>query len=98
MNIGYGRRSTGRSSERLKMLKRSIAFALVFATAAIIAPGAFAQSRSGTPEEQKACGRDVSRFCKAVINSDDFTILRCLQSNRPKLSSACNKVLVSHGQ
>lgn len=80
------------------MLKRSVAFALVLISAATIATGAFAQQRGGTAEEQKACGRDVSRFCKAVINSDDFTILRCLQTNRPKISSACNKVLVSHGQ
>lgn len=80
------------------MLKSSVAFALVLATLSTAATGAFAQQRGGTADEQKACGRDVSRFCKAVINSDDFTILRCLQANRPKISTACNKVLVSHGQ
>ena len=80
------------------MLKSSVAFALVLATVSTVATGAFAQQRGGTADEQKACGRDVSRFCKAVINSDDFSILRCLQANRPKISTACNKVLVSHGQ
>jgi hypothetical protein len=55
------------------------------------------QSRGGTPEEQKACSRDVARFCKAVMNGDDLTILGCLQQNRPKLAPSCAKVLSSHG-
>lgn len=80
------------------MLKRSVAFTVVLATVVTLASGAMAQQRGGTAEEHKACGRDVSRFCKAVINSDDFTVLRCLQTNRPKISRACNQVLVSHGQ
>jgi hypothetical protein len=56
------------------------------------------QQRSGTPEEQKACSRDVQRFCRPVIDQGDLVILSCLQQNRPKLSKACNEVLVSHGQ
>jgi cysteine rich repeat protein len=61
--------------------------------------GALAQQqRSGTPEEQKACSRDVQRFCRPVIDQGDLVILSCLQQNRPKLSPACNQVLVSHGQ
>jgi Cysteine rich repeat len=56
------------------------------------------QQRSGTPEEQKACARDVQKHCRSVMNQDDFTVLACLQQNRPKLSSACNQVLVTHGQ
>ena len=60
---------------------------------------AFAQQqRSGTPEEQKACNRDVQKFCRPVIDQGDFTILACLQQNRPKISSACDQVLKSHGQ
>jgi hypothetical protein len=60
---------------------------------------AFAQqARSGTPEEQKACARDVQRFCRPVIDQGDFTILACLQQNRPKISQACDNVLKSHGQ
>ena len=55
------------------------------------------QSHGGTPEEQKACSRDVARFCKAVMNGDDLTILGCLQQNRPKLAPSCAKVLTSHG-
>ena len=61
--------------------------------------GAIAQQqRSGTPEEQKACSRDVQRFCRPVIDQGDLTILSCLQENRPKLTSACDQVLKSHGQ
>ena len=56
------------------------------------------QQRSGTPEEQAACSRDVQRFCRPVIDQGDFTILACLQQNRPKLSAACDQVLKDHGQ
>jgi hypothetical protein len=61
--------------------------------------GAFAQQqRSGTPEEQKACARDVQRFCRPVIDQGDFTVLACLQQNRTKLTAACAQVLTNHGQ
>jgi hypothetical protein len=56
------------------------------------------QGRSGTPEEQAACSRDVQRFCRPVIDQGDFTVLACLQQNRPKLSKACDQVLKNHGQ
>lgn len=59
---------------------------------------AIAQQRSGTPEEQAACSRDVQRFCRPVIDQGDFTILACLQQNRPKLTKACGLVLKNHGQ
>jgi Cysteine rich repeat len=63
-----------------------------------VSTGAIAQQRSGTPEEQKACARDVQRFCRPVIDQGDFTILACLQQNRPKLTAACDQVLKNHGQ
>jgi hypothetical protein len=56
------------------------------------------QQRSGTPEEQAACSRDVQRYCRPVIDQGDFTVLACLQQNRPKLTKACNQVLKNHGQ
>ena len=56
------------------------------------------QQRSGTPEEQKACAHDVQKYCRAVMNEPDLTVLSCLQQNRSKLTHACNQVLVSHGQ
>ena len=63
-----------------------------------VSTGAIAQQRSGTPDEQKACARDVQRFCRPVIDQGDFTILACLQQHRPKLSTACDQVLKNHGQ
>jgi hypothetical protein len=56
------------------------------------------QGRSGTAEEQAACSRDVQRYCRPVIDQGDFTVLACLQQNRPKLSKACDQVLKNHGQ
>jgi len=63
-----------------------------------ISTSAIAQQRSGTPEEQAACSRDVQRFCRPVIDQGDFTILACLQQNRPKLTKACDQVLRNHSQ
>jgi hypothetical protein len=64
-----------------------------------VSSDAFAQQqRSGTPEEQKACARDVQKHCRAVIDQGDFTILACLQQNRPKISAACDQVLKNHAQ
>ncbi len=56
------------------------------------------QQRGGTPQEQKACSRDVQRFCRPVIDQGDLVILGCLQQNRAKLSKACDQVLKDHGQ
>lgn len=56
------------------------------------------EQRGGTPEEQKACAHDVQKFCRAVMDQSDLTVLACLQQVRPKLTAACNKVLVDHGQ
>jgi len=59
-------------------------------------PG-FAQSaHQGTPQEQKACSRDASKFCRNQLG-DDSAVQQCLQQNRTKLSAACQKVFQSHG-
>jgi hypothetical protein len=56
----------------------------------------------GTDQERAACHPDVVRFCKSLIHEngqdDVFAILGCLQSNRSKISGACQQVLASHGQ
>jgi hypothetical protein len=62
----------------------------------MISAAAFAYS--GTPQEQTACRHDVVRHCRSVANENEFVILACLQSNRPKLTIACRTVLESHGQ
>jgi hypothetical protein len=51
----------------------------------------------GTPQEQHACSRDASRFCRKQLG-DDGAVQQCLQQNRQRLSSACQKVFQSHGQ
>ena len=51
----------------------------------------------GTPEERAACAPDVHKFCEAAL-PDTMRVLACLQVNRSKISAACNRVLVSHGQ
>ncbi len=63
-----------------------------------VSTAAFAQGRSGTPEEQKACTRDVQRHCRPVIDQGDLVVLACLKQNRDKISPACDAVLKSHGQ
>ena len=64
-----------------------------------VSTSAFAQGqRSGTPEEQKACTRDVQRLCRPVIDQGDLVVLSCLKENRAKISQACDQVLKSHGQ
>jgi hypothetical protein len=63
-----------------------------------VSTGAVAQDTRGTPEEQKACARDVQRHCRAAIDQGDLVVLSCLQQNRPKISTACDKVLKDHGQ
>ena len=62
-----------------------------------VSTAAVAQER-GTPEEQKACSRDVQRFCRPVIDQGDLVVLSCLQQNRPRISVACDRVLKTHGQ
>jgi hypothetical protein len=79
-------------------MMRKFLFALTLLSMSASTGAIAQQQRSGTPEEQKACSRDVQRFCRPVIDQGDLVILSCLQQNRPKLTAACNQVLVSHGQ
>ncbi len=60
----------------------------------LLASSASAQQRVG----QDACARDVSRFCRAQMQSGDQIILACLKQNRTKISKACQQMLASHGQ
>ena len=56
----------------------------------------FAQGHMGTPQEQQACKRDASRFCRQQL-ADDAAVQQCLQQNMAKLSKACQRVFASHG-
>jgi hypothetical protein len=77
------------------MRKLSLALLLLSLS---VSTGAIADQQRGTAEEQAACTRDVQRYCRPVIDQGDFTVLACLQQNRPKLSKACELVLKTHGQ
>jgi hypothetical protein len=77
---------------------RKFFFALMLLSLSVSTGAIAQQQRSGTPDEQKACSRDVSRFCRTVMDQGDFTVLACLQQNRAKLTKACSQVLTNHGQ
>jgi hypothetical protein len=55
-----------------------------------------AQGHMGTPQEQNACSRDASRFCRKDLGNDN-AVQACLQANRTRLSRSCRKVFESHG-
>jgi hypothetical protein len=73
-------------------LKKVLLLSLI---ASAIATQAVAQDNRAAGE--RACGRDVSRFCKAVMDAGDMVVLSCLQQNRTKISQACQKVLKDNG-
>lgn len=73
------------------MKKMALALTLLVANV----PLAFAQSE-GTPQEQKACSRDASRFCRKDLGNDS-AVQSCLQQHRSRLSASCRKVFESHG-
>ena len=60
----------------------------------LCASGASAQQQPG----HDACARDVTRFCRPVMNNGDQAVLACLKQNRTRLSKGCDKVLTEHGQ
>ncbi len=72
---------------------KKLAFALMLLTANV--PLALAQ-HGGTPQEQNACTRDASRFCRKDLGNDG-AVQGCLQQNRARLSASCKKVFESHG-
>ena len=65
---------------------RIIALTLIIVFAPVSA--ALAQGHAGTPDEQHACSRDASRFCRQVLNND-MAVQPCLQQNRARLSRSC---------
>ncbi|GLR86766.1 hypothetical protein Q3C01_22870 [Bradyrhizobium sp. UFLA05-109] len=80
------------------MRKFLLALTLLSASLSTAAFAQQPQQGRGTAEEQKACTRDVQKFCRPVIDQGDFTILACLKENRAKISQACDQVLKTHNQ
>jgi len=78
------------------MSKQIARLALVLALLGAGQSSGFAQGHGGTPQEQQACSRDASRLCRKQLG-DDNAVQSCLQQNRAKLSSSCQKVFQSHG-
>ena len=74
----------------------------VFAAALMLAAVTSASAQGqGDARERAACRPDVMRFCKQLVknnNDDVIHILNRLQSNRARISKACNRALVSNGQ
>ena len=58
----------------------------------------FTASASAQQPGHDACARDVTRFCRAVMNNGDGAVLACLKEHRARLTKACDKVLTDHGQ
>jgi len=56
----------------------------------------------GNDQERAACHPDVIKYCRELVKDNDqadvFAILDCLQTNRKRISGACQQVLASHGQ
>jgi Cysteine rich repeat len=68
---------------------------------AFVIPFVVLASAASAQQQQQghdACARDVSRFCRAYMNSGDSAVLACLQQNRSRISRACDQVLREHGQ
>ena len=63
-----------------------------------IVPLVLMASEATAQQGHDACARDVSRFCRAVMNSGDMVVLGCLKQHRARLSRACEKVLTDNGQ
>jgi hypothetical protein len=72
---------------------KKLALALTLLVANV--PLALAQ-HSGTTQEQHACSRDASRFCRQYLGNDN-EVQVCLQQNRSKLGKSCSRVFESHG-
>jgi hypothetical protein len=82
---------TGR---RLSMTR--VLFALPLIAMSCMAIASVASAQSGRPDP--GCGRDVARYCRAVINNGDDAVLACLKQNRASLSKLCAKALTDNGQ
>jgi hypothetical protein len=77
-------------------MMRTILAAVCCLMASFVAGGTALAQHMGTPQEQSACTRDASRFCRKELG-DDGAVQQCLQMERAHLSRACKRVFESHG-
>ncbi len=73
-------------------------FRILFGLFALVAAQMIAMSPVSAQQGHDACARDVTRFCRAVMNDGDSMVLGCLKQHRARLSRACDKVLTDNGQ
>jgi hypothetical protein len=71
---------------------------LIHAIALVLITASSVHAQSGTPEDQRACNASVKKYCARSVQGGDMAILGCLQQNRPRISRACQGVLVKYGQ
>lgn len=86
---------------RISVLTIAFALAAAAAAQAQMPPQPPPVASQATTKERDACHPDVTKFCQVQLQvnpNDVLGILGCLQANRPKISSACQQVLASHGQ
>jgi Cysteine rich repeat len=73
-------------------------FRILFVLFGLVAAQLVAMSGASAQQGHDACARDVSRFCRALMNDGDSVVLACLKQHRARLSRACDKVLTENGQ
>jgi hypothetical protein len=63
--------------------------------AAFVASSGLASAQT---DGRAGCTRDVTRYCRPVMDNGDMAVLACLKQNRAKLGKACQKVLTDNNQ
>jgi ribosomal 50S subunit-associated protein YjgA (DUF615 family) len=63
------------------------------AALAVVAGLSAASAQDQRAMQQQACSRDVSRYCRKLMNEGDMAIHQCLQQHREKLSPACRRLV-----
>lgn len=64
-----------------------------FAALAIIDPAAAQSTRAA---QERACGHDVSRYCRRYVSEGDNAVYNCLVQVHDRLSAACRRVVDGH--
>jgi hypothetical protein len=78
-------------TERILMTRMLLAAALLLSGLSAAA------AQQATPEQERACKSDATRFCRKVMKDGDQAVLRCLKNVRDKLSERCRAVLEETG-
>ncbi len=63
---------------------------------AIVTP-ALAQQGEGRGPVAQACAEDIGKFCEGIAHGGG-KVRACLESNKDKVSAACQTALATHGQ